>query len=220
MAKKSNKIQNYTEGQLMQLLNLTRLMGNTAHPVLQHWMQTPPTSMDMVEQSIFDSILASAKKKIYGWHEEELKMQFIAFVLRLGYLQSDDNYEMFFERVVSATVRGHFLKTRTDFMYAKGIFDIPEKPYFHFQEWKPQKNPTGDSMAQLLEAMLIAQEINGNTKPVYGCEVVGKSWVFVIVEGATYCLSKTYDCTEQDDLLHIVAVLRHFKHILETQLTD
>lgn len=219
MAKQSNKIQSYSEAELIELLKLNRLVGNTAHPILDNWMKTPETSLDMVEQSIFDSILKAAIKGIGGWHEEELKMQFIAFVLKLGYIQSDDNYEMYFERVVSATVRGNFLKTKTDFMYAKGILDKPQKPYFHFQEWKPQKNPTGDSMAQLLEAMLIAQEVNGNTKPIYGCEVVGKSWVFVIVEGNTYCLSKTYDCTERDDLLHIVAVLRHFKYILETKLT-
>ncbi len=220
MAKGSNKIQNYSEGQLMQLLNLNRLVGNESHPLLSHWMKTPPATLDIVEQSIFDSIWNAAVKKIGGWHEEELKMQFLAFVLKLGNLQSDDNYEMYFERTVSATVQGHFLKTKTDFMYAKGIFDIPQKPYFHFQEWKPQKNPTGDSMAQLVEAMLIAQEINGNTKPIYGCEVVGKSWVFVVLKDNTYCLSKTYDCTERDELLHIIAVLRHFKYILETQLAD
>jgi hypothetical protein len=220
MAKLSNKIQNYSEADLIQLFNLNRLVGNESHPLLSHWMKTIDSSLDIVEQSIFDSIWQAAVKKIGGWHEEELKMQFLAFVLRLGNLQSDDNYEMYFERTVSATIKGQFLKTKTDFMYAKGILDKPQKPYFHFQEWKPQKNPTGDSMAQLLEAMLIAQEVNENLKPIYGCEVVGRAWVFVVLEGDTYCTSQTYDCTKKDDLLHIVAVLRHFKHILETKLAD
>jgi hypothetical protein len=52
---------------------------------------------------------------------------------------------------------------------------------------------------------------------MYGCEVMGKQWSFVILEGKSYCLSKSYDCTEQDDLLKIIAILRHFRHLLLTQ---
>ena len=220
MAKVSNKIQNYSEADLVQLFGLQSLQGNDAYPTLKNWLNIQPAMLTASETELFDSILEDASKNIRSWHEEELKMQFIAFVLRLGHLKNNGNYSMYFERTISATIKGHFLKAKTDFMLAKGILDKPQKPYFHFQEWKPQKNPTGDSMAQLLEAMLIAQEINGNTKPVYGCEVVGKSWVFVVLEGDTYCASKTYDCTEKDELLQIIAILRHFKHILETKLAD
>ena len=105
-------------------------------------------------------------------------------------------------------------------MVATGILDKPEKPYFHFQEYKPHKKPTGDSMAQLLEAMLIAQKENSNEKPIYGCEIMGAMWRFVILEGKTYCISKAYDCTEKDELLQIIAILRKFRHILETELLD
>ncbi len=105
-------------------------------------------------------------------------------------------------------------------MLAKGILDKPQQPYFHFQEWKPHKRPTGDSMAQLLEALLIAQELNQHQFPMYGCEVMGKYWSFVILEDKSYCISKSYDCTEQDDLLQIIAVLRKFKQILEKLLLN
>jgi hypothetical protein len=219
MAKISNKVDVYSEADLVQMLNLESLQGNDSHPLLKNWLNTT-TTLTPLEQELFDSILEDAIKNIRAWHEEELKMQFIAFVLRLGHLRNNGHYTLYFERTVSATVKGHFLKAKTDFMLAKGILDKPQKPYFHFQEWKPQKNPTGDSMAQLLEAMLIAQELNNNTKPIYGCEVVGKAWVFVVLEGDKYCVSETYDCTQKTDLLQIVAVLRHFKHILDTQLID
>ncbi len=72
-------------------------------------------------------------------------------------------------------------------------------------------------MVQLLEALLIAQEINQHKFPLYGCEVMGKYWSFVILEGKTYCLSKSYDCTEEDDLLKIISMLREFKRLLTTK---
>jgi hypothetical protein len=100
---------------------------------------------------------------------------------------------------------------------AKGILDKPQQPYFHFQEWKPHKRPTGDSMAQLLEALLIAQEVNQHKFPMYGCEVMGKQWGFVIFQDKAYYLSKSYHCTEQDDLLKIIAILRYFRHLLLTK---
>ena len=75
-------------------------------------------------------------------------------------------------------------------------------------------------MAQLLEAMLIAQHENGNEMPIYGCEIMGKNWNFVILEDKSYCISETYDCTKKEGLLQIIAILRKFRHILETELLD
>jgi Holliday junction resolvase len=75
-------------------------------------------------------------------------------------------------------------------------------------------------MAQLLEAFLIGQVQNDDGKPLYGCEVVGKNWRFITIESRTYCISKTYDCTDREDLLQIIAILRKFREILETRLLD
>lgn len=147
-------------------------------------------------------------------------MKFISPVLELGKVTEDINFVSFFDKKLAATVKGYKLTVRVDFVIAKGLMDYMQKPYFHFQEYKPNKNPTGDSMAQLLEAFLIAQENNADGKPLYGCEVNGADWTFVIMEGQTYCLSKTYDSTEKDDLLQIIAILRKFREILETRLLD
>ena len=73
-------------------------------------------------------------------------------------------------------------------------------------------------MAQLLEAFLIAQIKNNNDKPLYGMEVLGKQWTFVIMEGKEYCVSQPFICTEQEDLMRIIAMFRFFKHILQTRL--
>ena len=100
----------------------------------------------------------------------------------------------------------------------KGILDVFKTPYFHFQEYKPRKNPSGDSMAQLLEAFLIAQEKNKNGKPLYGLDIIGKQWTFVVMHGKDYCISKTYDAVDRTDLLIIIYIFCKFRDILEKKL--
>lgn len=147
-------------------------------------------------------------------------MKFISWVLPLGHLKDNGKFLTYFEKTIFATVEGHYLCTKSDFMVATGILNLPGNPFFHFQEYKPQLNPKGEPIAQLLEAMLIAQVKNANEKPIYGCEIIGERWRFVILEGKTYCISKAFDCTEKDKLLQIIAILRKFRHILETELLD
>ena len=210
---------NYSEADLIELFQLTRLKI-AQMPEMVRWLAAPVVLLSAIEQSIFDRILPLAMRDIDGWNEEDLKMQFISQILPLGNMNSNGRYKVFYEKTISAIVQGTPLTTKTDFMMATGILNKPKNPYFHFQEYKPQLNPTGEPMAQLLEAMLIAQEKNKNGKPVYGAEIVGKQWSFVTLLDRTYCISKSYDSTDRDDLLAIIAILRHFIHILETELLD
>ena len=216
----SKNVKSYDEAELIGMFNLNRLVGNTGHPLMAEWVNIPVENLSPFERELFDEILFDAQKNIVGWQEEDLKMKFISFVLRLGHLRDTKLFNTYFEKTVSATIEGHFLKTKTDFMVAKGILNIPQKPYFHFQEWKPYKKPVGDSMGQLLEAFLIAQHLNADNVPLYGCEVIGKQWNFVIFEQRNYCTSKSYDSTESDDLLKIISILRKFKSLLELRLLD
>jgi hypothetical protein len=172
------------------------------------------------EQYNFDRILPLAIRDIDGWNEEDLKMNFISHILPLGHVFSNGRYKNFYEKTVFGVVDGILLITKTDFMVATGVLDLPKKPYFHFQEYKREIDPSGDPTAQLLMAMLIAQEKNKNGKPIYGCRIVGKQWSFVTLLDKTYCISTTYDSTDKDNLLAIIAILRHFIHILETELLD
>jgi hypothetical protein len=216
----ARKIKQYKEVELIKLFDLKRLVGNQAHPLLDEWL-TCETMLNSNEQYLFDIILTDAKEKIDGWHEEDLKMRFIAFILQIANLSNDEKqYQPYFERVVEATIGEHFLKVKTDFMVAKGILDTPEVPYFHFQEWKRHRDPNGDPVAQLLEALLCAQHINNNGKPLYGCTISGKYWEFFVLTEKTYCISDGYDSTKPHELLQIIAILRKFKEILETKLLD
>ena len=207
----------YSEAELVELFNLIRV-ENGETPLMQAWLAVENPTMDIVEQTIFDRIYQLAANNIRGWGEEELKMKFISQILPLGHIFDTDRYITFYEKTVSGIVEGISLTAKTDFMVATGILNMHKKPYFHFQEYKPLKNPTGDSMGQLLEAMLIGQQRNSNGKPMYGCEIIGKTWNFVVLKDRTYCVSKIYNCITRTDLLQIIAILRHFKRILETEL--
>lgn len=212
------KIKSYSEAELIEMFNLENRAGNDAHPLMQAWTSVPTPILDAADQKILTIITHDLQRKIMGWNEEMLKMNFIALVIYLGQLIETREYKTYYESNLEATVNGHFLKVKADMMVAKGILEIPKTPYFYFQEYKKQKDPQGDVTAQVLEAFLIAQEKNKNGKPLYGCTVTGKYWEFMTMEKQVYCLSKSYDCTDNADLLQIIGILRKFKAILETEL--
>lgn len=215
---KQRKETKYSEADLVDLFGLKKLSNHHKTPLMAEWTQAE-TTLNAFETYQFERKLNKAQDSIEWWHEEDLKMKFISFILDLAYLEEDsENYISYFEKTIAATVENNFLKVKTDFMIAKGVMDKPKKPYFHFQEYKKLKDPTGDPVAQLLEAFLIAQALNQNNKPIYGCTVTGKLWDFFIMEGKTYCVSKSYDCTEREELMKIIAMLRRFREILETKL--
>lgn len=215
MAKKVS----YSEGQLVDMFKLNRIVEYKTER-MTHWLNVEPPIFTIPEQYIFDKAITNAIKNISGWNEEDLKMKFISDILPLGHLEDNGRFMTYFEKSLSGVVEGIALSVKTDFMVAAGVLDYPKQPYFHFQEYKPSKNPSGDSMAQLLEAMLIAQIKNKNGKPIYGCEVIGRSWNFVVMDGKSYCISPSFDSVNREDLLTIIAILRKFKVILEAELLN
>ncbi len=207
----------YKEADLILTFNLNRI-AEYQTALMQEWLDVDMPVFDVIEQAIFDKKLREAQNNIIGWSEEDLKMKFLTYIIELGYLVSGKNIVTYFDKTISATVEGKKLTVKSDFMIAKGLLDVFKTPYFHFQEYKPNKNPSGDSMAQLIEAFLIAQVKNKHSKPLYGIEVIGKQWTFVVMEGKDYCVSNTYEATDRDSLLKIIAILRKFKEILEKRL--
>jgi len=222
MARKKQTIEeeslnrNWQEGELIKTFHLRPLVDISE--LMKDWLQVETPVFDVVEQGIFDKSLRKAIKDLKGWAEEDLKMKFISPILDLGYMLQDDKIISYFDKIIWADVEGIRLTVKSDFMLAEGVMNIHGEPYFHFQEYKPNKKPTGDSMAQLLEAFLIGQTKNSRAIPMYGVEIVGAIWRFIVMEGKEYCVSKPFIATEKDDLLKIIAILRKFRHILETRL--
>lgn len=212
MAKKKE----WKEGEIALAFGLQKIEV-TYTPLLEAWLTIELPQLAGTDLGIFERIVKNAHK-ITTWSEEDLKMKFISYVLGLANLTDDEDFVSFFDKKLMAKVNNYNLSVVTDFVVASGLMDYMKKPYFHFQEYKPSKNPKGDSMAQLLEAFLIAQSKNQDDMPLYGCEVVGKDWRFITMENKTYCVSKAYDATQEEELLEIIAILRKFRTILETEL--
>ncbi len=209
----------WREGELVDTFKL-KWIDTHYTPLMQEWLDVQMPELNIAEQYNFDKAHLKINKRLRGWNEEDLKIKFIGPILELGYITDDELAISYFDKIISATIDGIRLIVKSDFMLAKGFFDVVKTPYFHFQEYKPYKNPSGDSMAQLLEAFLIAQEKNKNGKPMYGVDIIGENWRFVIMEGREYCISKPFSAVGKEDLLTIISILRKFKFILETRLID
>jgi hypothetical protein len=217
--KESVEKKEWKEGELIKTFKLKR-MASSQTPLMKEWLEVENPVLDAFEQVLFNRKLLDAQNQLAGWSEEDLKMKFITHILDLGHLNDEGVIVGYFDKMLSATVEGIKLTVKSDFMMAKGILNVHENPYFHFQEYKPQLNPTGEPMAQLLEAFLIGQSKNEIPKPLYGVEIIGENWKFVVMENKDYCISKSFTATQKEDLLKIIAILRKFKHILMTRLLD
>jgi hypothetical protein len=208
----------WTLGAIMNTFGMKRkLWGVDSMPLLEKWMAAVGelTEEEKVRlEKLRKKLLAQAD----NWNEEELKMYFIAFILEMvGYLEEDKPYHAFFEQSLSTVIESHKLASKPDMLLAKGVEDQLYVPYFCFHEYKKSK-PDKDPRAQLIMDMLIAQDINANHKPVYGCYVAGKFWTFVVLDGKEFMMSEEIDASKTADLQRLIFILRHFWVILETEL--
>jgi hypothetical protein len=105
-------------------------------------------------------------------------------------------------------------------MVASGIGELIKAPYFCFHEYKRKKRNPDDPVAQVLVAMLLAQEFNKNDKPIYGCHIIGEMWYFMVMQAKEYAIAKAFDASDLQDLCQIVSILRTFKEILIRDLVD
>jgi hypothetical protein len=159
--------------------------------------------------------------QIYGeyWNEEELKMNFLAHIFYVAELREFKKIDIFYERNLSWVFEGKTERVICDCLLAKpfGIY-APQVPYFFLQEFKKQKQ-NEDAEGQMLLAMLIAQHENNNGKPIFGCYLQGKNWVFTTLHDKNYCVSRQYDATQTADLHQIIFSLRALKQLILTDLS-
>ena len=214
MAKKKE----WTEGEIALAFNLSKVVDYT--PLMQEWLADTYPYFSELDEYKFENLQKAHFGYIENWNEAEIRMKLVAPILNLGKLNSGDNFVSFFSKRIFIDVQGISLSQKADFIVGKGIGKgrFIEKSYFHFQQFKHTKKPLKDSKAQLLTLFLIAQARNNDGKPLYGCEINSSVWTFVTMENSNYCVSKAFDSRDKEDLLTIIAVLRKFRHILETVL--
>jgi hypothetical protein len=204
---------NWIEGLIVKTFGLNRVYEN--FPLLDKWLTVTNdlTPKDIEELEYRRQQLV---RKTSVWNEETLKMKFIAFILDLVRYDSD-SLEGIFDAELKGLVQGKKLSVIADYALATATLDLIEPPYFYFHEYKPRKKAK-DPIAQLLLAMLIAQEQNEKKRPLYGCAVIGENWYFMVLDNKTYSVSTGFVSTNPDGLQSILLILRKFKHILHTEL--
>ena len=81
-------------------------------------------------------------------------------------------------------------------------------------KFKKAKGEKKDPEAQMLIAMLIAQQKNNDNKPIFGGYLLGTGWHFTTLVGKDYCISRRFEATEKHNLLKIVYILRRLKEFI------
>lgn len=213
MAKAISETINWTEGLIVKTFGLSNVLDG--FQLLDKWL-TVDNDLDTQTIEELEKLRLKLRKRINGWNEETLKMKFIAFILNMVDYDTDD-LEGVFDAELKGVVQGKNLSVVADYALCSYTFDLKEQPYFYFHEYKPRKK-SKDPFAQLLLAMLIAQEKNEVQRPLYACAVIGELWYFMILDGKTYSISNGYVAANADDLQTILLILRKFKHILHTEL--
>ncbi|MEO0043134.1 MAG: hypothetical protein RL329_2582 [Bacteroidota bacterium] len=191
------------------------------HPLLVDWLkvETLDLHFSSVELQRLEKLRSTLKQNFKFWNEEELKMRFIAFILEIaGYQDDHPRFRIYLERSITAVIETIRLNVEADLMLAAGIGELIQHPYFCFHEYKRKKKKADDPVAQVLIAMLIAQVLNENDKPIYGCHVIGELWYFMVLHGKEYAISEPMSATNIIHLKQIVAILKRFIDILNVHL--
>jgi hypothetical protein len=182
---------------------------------LNQWLTISDDSLKPAYLEILEEARLRLAHKWDEWNEEELKIHFISFVLFCAQLEVPKIICTYFERRLSGKVNSIPVSVVVDCMVATPMKSgRPKFPYFFLQEFKRSKGDTHDAEGQMLAAMILAQELNQDNKPLYGSWVQGSSWRFTALQGKNYCVSRAFDATNAKELLQIVCILRNLKTII------
>jgi hypothetical protein len=190
------------------------IVRTTNCEVLQDWISATYT-LTKEENNMLDKIYDEIAEDGDYWNEEELKIKAVGLLFFLADITVKNKIKVFYERPLAAVIKGYSVSVVVDCMVATPmIFNSPKLPYFFLQEFKKGKGEKKDPEAQMLSAMLIAQEKNKDDKPIFGGYLVGSNWRYATLVGQNYCLSRQFDATNKSDLLQIVCVLRKLKDLI------
>jgi hypothetical protein len=179
--------------------------------VMDEWLSrvVEVSDEEIMEVNLFRSRL---EKNFDSWNEEELREQFIGPIFAIVDPNIPYRFRYFAKRKLEGQVGDCLLYGEPDGMIAGG-YRSPKQPYFSFQEYKREIDPDGDPAGQCLAAMLVAQAINKDEKPIYGCYVVGEIWRFLTLEGKKYRISSSYSAASSE-VIEVYKVLKNLKNII------
>ncbi|MDZ7880887.1 MAG: hypothetical protein U5L45_24640 [Saprospiraceae bacterium] len=197
----------------METFGLERLYYNT--PIMNDWLSATGDLTDF-DKALLNESQAKLIRNADAWNEEELKMNFISFIIFLA--RYDDPIRTYYDRELSVKIGDFTLICKADMLLSSGIGELIKTPYFFLHEYKREKKYSGDPIGQMLGGMLIGQAKNNNDKLMYGCYVQGRFWFFSILDGKKYVISQSFDSANAAAAEQIVMILRRMKEIIHTTL--
>jgi hypothetical protein len=147
-------------------------------------------------------------------NEEELKAKMVGLIFYVANIEIPRKVMVFYERPLSGVVNDIPLSVICDCIVATPVINAPKTPYFFLQELKKSKGEKKDPEAQMLVAMLLAQEKNNDEKPIYGAYLIGTGWHFSTLIGNDYCISPRIEVTTKDCLLQVIYTLKKLKELI------
>ncbi len=147
-----------------------------------------------------------------AWNEAELENKIISPLFVFAQIDNK-KFAYFLERELAVTIGEYELSGKVDGMIATG-FRNPKKPFFCMNEYKRATDPNGDPQGQALIAMLVAQKLNDNKQPIFGCYIVGSRWCFMAIDGKEYSISHSFSC-DDDEIYDIYRILKSLRHQIE-----
>ena len=191
------------------------------YPLLMQWVQAGVAQLDDFSEQVLAKIEPRLYQELDGWFEEELKMNLLAPIFLLSELKEPQKIGVFYERSIAAEIGLARISVVTDCMVASVFgFTSPRTPYFFLQEFKKSKGDKQDPEGQMLAAMIAAQHLNDNRKPLYGAYVIGRDWYFTVLEGRDYARSEALRLTQPLELRQVILTLRELKRIILSELMD
>jgi hypothetical protein len=213
MGKIKEKKLELLEPLLAETFSLQRLYQNT--PLMNEWLSATG-ELDDFDSTLIRASQAKLLENADSWNEEELKMNFISFVIFLA--RYDAPIRTYYDREISALIGEYTLICKADMLLSSGIGERIKTPYFFLHEYKREKKYSGDPIGQMLGGMIIGQAKNNNEKPMYGCYVQGRFWFFAILEGNQYVISQPYNSANINETQQIIMILRKMKELIHTTL--
>lgn len=181
---------------------------------LKDWLESPFEVSDDARKKL-DYLREKLEDEGLFYNEEELKWKFLNPLISLVDYDNQP-YNVFLERLIKAEVAGKNIAGRLDFMLASGGYE-PAAPFFFLHEYKKEKGTADDPLGQLLGGMLVAQKLNNNDKPVYGCYLIGRLWHFVVLHNQEFSVTGGHLGTNKD-IFEIYGMLLKMKTIIKNQL--
>jgi hypothetical protein len=196
--------------ELHQLFGLNRIFHD--FEPLAHWLNTGPNTLTESDLQALEKIRIELSENAENWNEDELKFFFISHLISIADIKTN-SVKIFTQRPLTAFINSIKLTGIVDFVMATGIAE-PQEPYFFLHEYKQERKGSNDPLAQLLAEMLVAQHLNQEPRPIYGCYVMGRFWFFVVLLGTNYAVSDAFTATNTN-LVQITLILRKIRQLIE-----